>query len=103
MLLHLDLALRREPRADERRPDPLTEPGLGEEQEVLDPTAQNDERRDHPRLRGEEERLAGLADPERLDVVRDHRLQVALRAGPAHADELAWATGDACRGNGHRD
>ena len=44
--------------------------------------AQHDERRDHPRLRGQQQRRARLADRERLDVVRDHPLQVVGRVRP---------------------
>ena len=49
--------------------DWLTEPGLGQEEEVVDGATEHDERRDHPRLRREQQRLARVADPERLDVV----------------------------------
>ena len=51
------------------------------------PRRQDDERRDHPRLRGEEQRLARVADPERLDVVREHALEVGRGVRAAHADE----------------
>ncbi len=94
MLFLLDLALRGEPRTDERGSDRLTEPGLGQEEEVVDGATEHDERRDHPRLRREQQRLARVADPERLDVVRHHRLQVGGGIGTTDADELPRASCD---------
>ena len=51
VLLELDLGLRREAGAEQLGPDALAELGLGQEQEVLVPAPQHDERRDHARLR----------------------------------------------------
>ena len=53
--------------------------------------------RDHARLRGEQQRLARVADLER-DVLRHHPLQVLLRVGPRDANEVAGSPGDACEG-----
>ena len=74
VVLHGDLALRREPRAEEGRAHAFTEPVLCEHEEVVDATTEHDERCDHTRLRRQEQRLARSADVERLDVVRHHRL-----------------------------
>ena len=91
MLLRLDLGLRREAGAEQLGPDALAELGLRQEQEVLVPAPQHDERRDHARLRGEQQRLARLAWPERGDVVREHPVEVLLGAGTGDADEGPWA------------
>ena len=91
VLLRLDLGLRREAGAEQLGPDALAELGLGQEQEVLVPAPQHDERRDHARLRGQQQRLARLAGPERGDVVREHPVEVLLGAGAGDADEGPWA------------
>ena len=82
MIFLLDLDLRREPGTRQGRSHGLAEAGLGQEQEILGPAADDDERCDDTRFRGEEERLAGG----RGDVVRDHPLQEVLgvRARNAH-------------------
>jgi hypothetical protein len=68
--------------------DELALSGLRQHEEVVVTAPQDEERRDHPGLRGEEERRARLAGRQRLDVVRDHPLQVVGRIGPRDADEL---------------
>ncbi len=66
--------------------DAVAERGLGEEEEVVDSAAEHRQRGDQARLRGEQQRLAGLARPERLDVVRDHPLEIGRRIGTRDAD-----------------
>src|SRR3990172_10554561 len=60
VLLARDLALRGEARAEQRAHDPVAEPRLREQEEVLRPTTEYAERRDHARLGGQEQRLARL-------------------------------------------
>ena len=87
--LRLDRALRGEAEAGQLPGDHLPERRLGEEQEVVGRAAQHGQRCDQPRLRGQQQRLAGLARAERLDVVRDHPLQVGGGVGPGDADVRA--------------
>jgi hypothetical protein len=87
VLLRLDLGLRREPEPAQLRRHTLAELRFREQQEVIRPAAPDDERRDHAPLRREEERLAGVAEVERLDLVRDHPLEVAGRLGAGDAHE----------------
>jgi hypothetical protein len=86
VLLRLDRALRREAGAQELANEPLAGKGLGQEQEVVLPAAHDDERRDDPRLRRQEQRRARLPGCERLDVVRDHAVEVRGRVRPSHGD-----------------
>ena len=67
-------------------PDDLAQPGLGEEQEVLGPSAPHPDRRDQAALRRQEERVD---DPALRDVVGEHALEVVLRIRPRDADEGA--------------
>ena len=90
MLLGLDRALRGEAEAGQLGRDALAERRLGEEEEVVVPAPQDGQRRDQPRLRGEQQRLARLAGAERLDVVRDHPLEVRRGVLARHADVGAW-------------
>ena len=84
MRLGLDLALGREPGAQQRRPHGLAEPTLGEKQEVVVRPAHHAHRRDDPPLRRQQQRVA-----RRLrDVVREHPLEEILGIRPAHADEV---------------
>ena len=93
MLLRLDLAAGAQAHAREVRTHGLAELRLGEEQEVLVAAAPDDERRDEPRLRREQERGDGVADGERVDVVRDHPLEVVARVRSGDPDEGARAVG----------
>ena len=88
MLLRLDLALGAQAHPRELRAHDVAESRLGQEQEVVLCAAQHDERRDHARLGGEQQRRARVAGRERLDVVRDHALQVVGRVRPGDANEL---------------
>ena len=85
VLFGLDLDLRREPRSEQGRANGLSETGLGQKQELLGRSPDDDERRDQPRLRREKERRAGRGG----DVVRQHPLEEVLRVGPGHPDEVA--------------
>ena len=76
MLLGLDRALRGEPEPDQLGRDALAERRLGENEEVVGAAPQDGQRGDQPRLRGEQQCLTRLAGGERLDVVRDHALEV---------------------------
>jgi hypothetical protein len=87
VLLGLDLGLGREAVAAELRLHLLAELGLGQEEKVLVPAAEDDERCDHARLRSQEQRLAGLAGAERGDVVGDHPVEIGLRLGTGDSDE----------------
>ena len=93
VLLELDLALRGEAGAEERRAQSLAEPGLREEEVVVRGPAEDGQRRDDTRFRVEEQRLARVTRPERLDVVRHEGLEERLGVGAAHADEVAGARG----------
>ena len=87
VLLHLDLALRAQAHANELRADRLAELGLGQEEEVLLAAAPDDERRDQPRLRRQEQCRARVADAERVHVVRDHALEIVARVRSGDPDE----------------
>ena len=76
VLLGLDLAAGTEAQTQELVAHPVAEPRVGQDEEVLLAAAPDDERRDHARLRRQQQRRARLADRERLDVVRDHPLQI---------------------------
>src|SRR2546421_789042 len=89
VVLGLDLDLGREAGAEELRADPFAELGLRREQKVVGAAAKDAQRRDHARLRGEQKRLARRAVVERLDVVRDHALQVVLGVWSGDPDERA--------------
>src|SRR5437660_7646940 len=78
MLLRFDLDLRREAGAQKLRTNLVTELGLGGDQKVVGGAAEHTQGRNHARLRREKEGLAGGTVVERLDVVRDHALQVVL-------------------------
>jgi len=97
-----DLAPHREPGAKKRGTDALTEALLRQEQEVVHASPQHDQRSDDASLRREEKGLARVADGQRLDVVRNHRLQVWLRVGTRHPDEVSGPTSDA-RGSSRHD
>jgi len=89
VLLRLDLGLCREARAQQLRADRVSELRLGQHQEILLAAAQDAQRRDDARLRRQEERVAGFADRESFDVVRDHALQVIGSVGTGDAEERA--------------
>ena len=97
VLLGLDLDLGREPRAKQVRAHRLPETGLGQQQEVAGLTAHDDERRDQPRLRRQEEGLARRGG----DVVRQHPLQEVLRVGPGHPDVVPGPRGHSSRNRCH--
>ncbi len=84
--LGLHRAVRREARAEQGPHERLFRLGLAEEEEVVVGAPPRDERGDDPRLRRQEERLAGVADGERLDVVRHHPVEVRRRVRPLHRD-----------------
>jgi len=98
--LGLDLTLQREAGAGQRRPDGRAEARLREHEEVVHPTPEHDERCDHPCFRREQKRLARVAEAERLDVVRDHRLQVSFCVRPSDSHEISRAS---CDERGGRD
>ena len=89
VLLDLDVALGREAGAEKRGAHSFAEARLGQQEKVLHAAPPHGQRRDHARLRREEQRFARVADRELLDVVRDHRLEVRLGIRPPHADEVA--------------
>src|SRR5205085_3634472 len=97
VFLRLDLRLRREAEAQQLVPDALAELGFGEDEVVVLIAPQHAERRDHARLRGQQQRVAGLTDRERLDVVRDHPLQVLARIGTGDANERARSPNNSTR------
>ena len=70
--------------------DGFAELGLGEQEEVVLAAAPDDERRDQPCLRRQEERLARCF----LDVVRDHPLEEVLGVRSLDRDVRPWAEGD---------
>ncbi len=86
VLLELDLALRTQAHPHEQRAHRLAELRLREQQEVLLAAAPHDERSDDPRLRGQQQRGACLADLQGLDVIRDHPLQVVARVRSRNAE-----------------
>ena len=92
MLLERDLGLGRKAHPQQLVAQRLAELRLGEEQEVLGPAAQDAHRRDHACLRRQEQGLARVAGGERLDVVREHALEIVLGVRPDHADKGARAT-----------
>jgi hypothetical protein len=83
VVLRLDVDLRREAGACELRAHDVAELGLRQHEEVVARAADDPERRDDPRLRRQQQRVAVLV---RGDVVRDHPLQEVLRVGPRHAE-----------------
>ena len=99
MLLELHVEAGRKAKRQQVRANDLGELGLGQEQEVLLRAAHDRERRDHARLRCQEECVAGLTRTKRRDVVGHHALQVVLGRGPAHTHKSAWAQTD-CRSGG---
>ena len=64
------------------------------QQEVVIRPAEHTQRGDDPRLRGQQQRVAGLADAECLHVVGDHALQVVCGIPSGDADKLPRATND---------
>src|SRR5581483_3181361 len=62
MLLGLDLAVEPKPHPDEQPADDLGELGLGQDEIVVLAAPQDDDGRDDARLRGEEQRRAGVPD-----------------------------------------
>ena len=103
MLLEVDLDLGREPASDERCTDDLAELGLRQQQEVVGPAPEDRHRRDDPPLGREQERLAGLARTEGLDVVREHALEVRGSFRPCHTDEAARPPADTYCCSRHAD
>ena len=93
--LELDLALRREPRADERGPD-ASHPSPGSVRRRKSSTARRSTTSGAITRAFGVSSSASHASPiaERLDVVRDHRLEVGGGVGTAHADELPRASCD---------
>ena len=83
VLLELDLALRGEPHACELPQKDVAELGLGQEEDVVGAAAPDEERRDHARLRGEQERVDR---PFVGHVVREHAVQVVDGVGALHPD-----------------
>src|SRR2546425_2815335 len=66
VLLQLELDLGGKPRPQEVCTNRLAELGLGRQEEVVGSAAEHAKRRDHPRLRREQERLARFSLAERL-------------------------------------
>ena len=97
MLLRLDLRLRREAHAYELALDRVAELRFRREQEVVFRATEHAQRRDHPRLRREQQRVARTAGLERLDVVRDHALQVVGGVRSRDAEERPRASGNGRR------
>ena len=91
VLLELNLEASGEAERKQVRPNDLGKLGLGQEQEILLRAAHDRERRDHARLRCQEECVAGLTRSERCDIVGDHALQIIGGPGPPHAHEAARA------------
>ncbi len=92
MSLAFDRALRREAEPNELVDDTIPERGLGQQEEIVGSASQHRQWRDQTGLRRQEERLAGLVRAERLDVVRDHPLQVGRRVRAGDADVLPRAS-----------
>jgi hypothetical protein len=97
VLLGLDFHLRGKPGAQQCRLHRLPESGLGEKQEVVLAAADHDDRSDHARLRGQEQRLAGRGG----DVVRHHALQEVLRVRPGDPDKHTRPEGNSARNGSH--
>jgi hypothetical protein len=97
VVLRLDLDLRREAGASERRSDDLAEPVLGQKEVVVIVAANDDHRCDDSGLRRQQQSRTGRA----LDVVRDHSLQKVLRLGAANGDIVARPDRCARRNDSH--
>ena len=102
VLFELDRDLRSEAAPRERGAETLGEIGLGQEQEVVHAPTVDGHRGDDAALRREEKRIARLVQPERLDVVGEHSLEIRSRVGPDHAHKSAWSLADACSRAWHR-
>jgi len=96
VLLPLDLALRGETHPRQLCPHDLAELRLRQQQHVLRPSAPDEERRDHARLRREQQRVHRPLD---RDVVGKHPVQILDRVLPRYTHVGARATGR-CRGQG---
>ena len=99
VLLGRDLALRGEAHARELVRHRLAELGLGEQQEVVVAAPPDEQRRDHARLGGEQQRVDRIG---REDVVREHALEEVGSVRPLDADVGARAAGGRLRNGGHR-
>jgi hypothetical protein len=88
VLLGLDLTARPQPGPKERRAHGLAESRLGQDQEIVLSPSPHDERRDDPRLRGQQEGRARGAELQPRDVVRHHAVEERDRVGPAQRDEV---------------
>ena len=97
VLLGLDLDLRGEPGAQESGAHRITEPGLGEQQEVVVGAAHDDEWRDQAGLRRQEHRPARRL----FDVVREHALQEVGRVGTGDPHVVARARCNSARDGCH--
>ena len=91
VLLGRQLDLGGEARALELRAERLAEPRLRGEQEVVVGATEDPERRNDPRLRREQKRVARLARRECLDVVRDHALHEVGSVRAAGTDVVTRA------------
>jgi hypothetical protein len=83
-----DLALRPQTHPRQVRAHDLAQSRLGQDEELVVVATQNDEGRDQPRLRREQQRRARLTARERTDVVRDHPLQIVRGVRPGDANEV---------------
>jgi hypothetical protein len=94
VLLRLDVRARAQARPHELAADRVAEALFRQEQEVVVRAAPDAEDGDHSPLRRQQQRGAGAADRQLLDVVRDHPLEEVGRLRPAHADVVAGHAGD---------
>ena len=96
-MLRLDFDLGGEAGSQQCRGHRLAKAGLRQQQEVVLGAAHDDDGGDDPRLRSQEQRLAGRS----RDVVRQHPLEEVLRVGAGHANEVPGPGGHSARKGCH--
>jgi hypothetical protein len=99
VLLRLDLAARREPHPHELGAQRLTELRLREKQHVVRPAPPHEHRRDHARLRRQEQRVDGAVVG---NVVREHPVQEVDGVRALHAHVRARPSRSGRRNGCHR-
>jgi len=98
VLLRLDLAFRRKAHAHELRAESVAELGLRQQEHVVGPAPPDEDGRDHPRLRRQQQ----CVDRARVrDVVRQHPVQILDRVRPLHPHVRAGPARCALRNGGH--
>src|SRR5919109_3688038 len=99
MLLELDLASRREAHPQQLIAHSRAELGLGQEQELVLTSPPDPQRRYHPCLGREQERIATPTGREARNVVGEHPLEVVLGGGAGDTDERTRTPGNRARGS----